>query len=84
MNTATIIITETEGIIRAEVQYDPLPVIGGVVSEPAKIANWMISELRKHVPKDEVLSNCIYDARTGETFTEDKVSKQATDYQSTI
>lgn len=85
--TATITITETNGTIKAEVQYDPLPVTGGIISEAAKIANWMVSQLQKQLPEDDVLYKRIYDARTGETFTKDNmenISKAATDYQSTV
>ena len=38
----------------------------------AKVVHQMIKLFQQAIDKEAIVSNTIYDARTGETFTEDK------------
>lgn len=76
MKTATITITEDNEQIHVRIGYDPMPVVGKEPSQAAIVANEMVSLFHDTQPKEAIVSNTIYDAKTGETFTKD--------YQSTI
>lgn len=75
MNTATIVITENNETIEVRVEHDPLPTNGNA-SMAARAAHQMIGLFQESVDKDDIVSNTIYDARTGETFTKDASTKQ--------
>lgn len=76
MNTATIVITETNDLVKIQINYDPLPIKGTPPSEAALVANMMLQMFSDAQDKDAIVSHCIYDSRTGETFTKDASTEQ--------